>query len=283
MSASYGSYDFGAIIGNFDTNFGQGAGQLRRLPGMDGGWDDLLDEPAETPPGRVTFDFYLVAENRADMDALRDEAKALTSYGLQRLEYTSLDADIATRYCYARCVDVRAAENKGKHTDLHQPVTVTFEVPDARWYKDRYASFKFGDGTTFGDGALVGQGALRVECSGTSTQFSLVTDGNARTLVKVAITAGVGQSCENPKVRRIAAGVVVDEIAYTGVLSAGDELFFDGRRHYAALNAVSVWDDLRYTHPALCRLEPGANEVRVLFANSGDAAAARFWYRDVYR
>lgn len=283
MSASYGTYDFGAIIGNLDTNFGQGAGQMRRLPGMDGGWDDLLDEPAETPPGRVTFDFYLVTENRAEMDALRDEAKALTSYGLQRLEYTSLDDDIGTRYCYARCVDVRAAENKGKHTDLHQPVTVTFEVPDARWYKDRYTSFKFGDGTTFADGALVGQGALRIDCGGLNTQFSLITDGNARTLVKVAVTPGVGQSCENPRVRRIAAGVVADEIAYTGTLNAGDELFVDGARHYAAVNAVNAFNNLRYTHPAFFRLEPGVNEVRVLFDNSGDAAAVRFWYRDVFR
>lgn len=284
MSGSYGSYAFGEFVNAYDTNFAQGVAQTRRMPGVDGGWSDLGFGPAETPPGRLSIEFWLVAEAREDMDALRDEARALMSYGLQRLEYTSLDANIGTRYCYARALDVTPREMKAKHTDLFQRITAIFEVPEARWYKDRYNAVKVGDGTALDDGATVGSGALLVACSGLVTEFAALNGGNAITIPAISVMPGSGQSCENPKVQRIEAGLIADEIAYTGVIAAESELFCDGKREYAALDADNVFGpNFSYINPSLFRLQPGPNVIRVVFANSGDAAGVRLWYRDCFR
>lgn len=280
----FAGYDFGALIEDFDTNFGEGAPETRRLPGVDGGWSDLGDDAAPTPPGRVTFAFWLVADDRDEMDAKRNAVRALANLGLRRLEYTSLDEQIGTLYCYARAISPRLPEQKHRHTDLHQRVQMVFEVPDARWRQDKYTSWRLDGGFDLDDGKTVGEGALELAASGSSSVFTVTHDGNAVSVPAISIMPGEEESCQNPKVQRIRNGLIVDEVAYTGTLDAGNELFMDGKRQYAALNADSVFGNgFRYRHPALFRLEPGSNTVRVVFANAEDAATVRFWFQSVYR
>ncbi len=284
MSLIFGDYDFGALVDDFDGNFASGAAQTRRLPGVDGGWSDLDDDPADTPPGRLNLSLWLATEDRADMQALRDAIRGLGSLGLQRLEHEHLDPTIGTRYCYARVLDVQTPEKFARNTDLHQRVTVLFEVPDARWFKDAYVSWKLDDGFALDDGKKVGEGALLTNCAGLSTSFSVTNAGNAMALVKVSVMPPTGESCENPKVQRIYNGLIADEIAYRGVIAAEDELFVDGRRHYAALAGDSIFGpNFSWVHPAFFRLRPGANAIRVLFANAGDEADVRLWYRHTWR
>jgi len=280
----FGSYDFGDLIDEFDYNFADGAPQTRRIPGVDGGFSDLGDEAAETPPGSLTLGFWLVADTRSEMDALRDEVRALEGYGLQRFDYTSLDGALGTRHCFARVTSTRMSRIESKHTNLHQKVSLTFEVPDARWHQDHYTSWGLDDGFILSDGKTVGEGALETAVSGVETTFSVTQPGTALAIPAISVMPGVGESCENPKVQRIANGLVADEIAYTGTLSAGDELMVDGKRMYAALNGGNAFGpDFYYRYPSLFRLQPGPNLVRVRFANSGDAATIRFWFEKVYR
>lgn len=280
---TFGGYTI-EYVGDLSRNFATGAAQTRRMPGADGGFSDLDDDAAFTPPGRMNISFTLVAETRDEMDVKRDEVYALASLGLQRLEIESLDPAIGTRYAYARVVDVQIGERKDKHTDLMQPVQMIFEIPEARFYKDAYVSWRLDDGFACDDGKLVGEGALVTNCTGLSTSFSVTNDGNAVALVKVSVMPPVGESCENPKVQRIENGLVADEITYRGVIAAEDELFVDGRRHYAALAGDSVFGpNFSYAHPAMFRLKPGANSIRVLFANAGDEADVRLWFRHTYR
>lgn len=283
MILKFADYDFGELIEDFDTNFSEGAPETRRLPGSDGGWSDLGEGPAPTPPGRVTFSFWLVANNRSEMDAKRDAVRALAGLGLRRLEYTSLDEQIGTRYCYARATSPRLPEQKHRHTDLQQRVSMVFEVPEARWYQDHYTSWRLDDGFALDDGKTVGEGALELEASGQSSVFTITHNGNAISIPAISIMPGEGESCQNPRIRRIENGLTVDEVFYTGTLNAGDELFIDGRRQYAALNADSVFGNLKYKHADLFRLQPGTNTIRVIFANEGDAATVRLWFQNVYR
>ena len=77
--------------------------------------------------------------------------------------------------------------------------------------------------------------------------------------------------------------LVVDEVVYTGTLSAGDTLSINGKTGAITVNGSSDWANISYEHRDFLRLLPGENSIKVVFANAGDAATVTFYYRDSYR
>lgn len=273
-------------IAEFDDNFGDSVPHTQRLPGRDGGWSHDGDLPAATAIGTVTLGCWLVAPTRAAMDAQRDALLALSALGLQRLVVQPTDPATPERYCWARVNYVRMTERKDAHSDLWQKVQVVFQVPDPHWVTAGYGvDWQLGSGASVGELDLtLGRGAYLIHATGTLTAASLTHLGNTPALVAFSIQPQAAQSCQWPRLQRVVAGQVVDEVAYSGTLHAGDEWVVDGRRGLVTLNGASAFGaSLRYLHPSMMRVAAGVNSLQVRFANPSDAATVRIWFDHTYR
>lgn len=281
---SFGSYVFpnGGIVHNFSTNFGDGVVNAVRMPGMHGGFNE---DGIGTPPsaiGVVRFRFWLVANTRAQMDALRYAAKAMREMGMDKLVYQKTDLS-ANLFCMATVHNIQMQEQKGEHTDLWQPVDMIFHVPDPVWLGGAYGGYVFDGSYDFGDALSAGGGGLVQNLSGTTTNLTVTNNGNAMTKARLTIAPDTGQSCANPTVQRIVNGVVVDEVSWTGTLNYGDSLVIDGNRQVIQKNGANALANATYLHPDLIRLAAGSNSIKVLLNASGNAAKAYWIYYDAYR
>lgn len=285
MTIRFADYTF-SHIAELDDNFGDSVPQTQRLPGLDGGWSHDGDDPTPTTIGSVTLSCWLVAPTRAAMDTQRDALMRLVAMGLQRLVVQPTDPAADPRFCWARLNHIRMNERKDAHTDLWQKAQVIFHVPDPHWYTLGYGvDWQLGDGALLGDSGLeLGSGAFVINASTTLTSATLTHNGNATAIAAVSIQPPDGASCHNPRVQRVVDGQVVDEIAYSATLNAGDEWIVDARRGLALLNGESAFGTkLRYLHPSFLRLAPGDNSLQVRFADSSNAATVRVWFNHTYR
>lgn len=275
-------YTFPDTLQDYRDNFADVVPRTVRLPGMSGGFDQFGDDAAPGQIGKITQRLYLTADDREDMDALRDAVRRIKTWGTKLLWMQPTDPAEGERFCWARMNNVHMPKREQDHTDLFQPVTITWQVADPFWYT-RNNEAPFWGNFDWGDGSKWGGSATLQDVSGMTTTLATATnEGNAIALPRLTIYVRAGQTCTNPTIQRIVGAAVVDEVAYTGTLSAGDILEINCRGASVRLNLADAYDDLSYEHPDWMRLLPGENTLRVLLANAGEACkvAAR-WY-DTY-
>lgn len=278
---SFGSYTFDNLA-DFDCNFADTQPKTAQLPGMDGAWNLDGDAAASAPAGTVKVKWLLTAATRAGMDALRDAVRAMAYYGIDRLSYQPTDPAAAERWTWARVQSISMGQNKGEHTDLWQPVEITFLCPEPVWWVDTYVGWTWGSGN-FDEGQVWGADGYEIEASGTATTDTISQNGNTASIPQITVEPQIGDSCENPTIQRLIGATVVDEIAWTGTLNAGDILTIDGRAQAITVNGAPDWDNVSYDHPDFFRLLPGDNSIKIIFANVGDAATVTFYFQDSYR
>lgn len=271
----------------YSDNFRDLVPRTTRLPGLTGGFDELGEEPAPSEIGKVNFSFWLHTElegraGRVRMTRLRDAVNEMAAFGWKRLYMQPEDPDADERYCTARINSIQMSERADNRHDLSQRVSVVWQVPDPRWYTQGTEAWSWGDGTLW-SGAPWGGSATAQACSGTSTDITITTQGNAITYPRLIISCAAGQSAQNPTVQRlVGSGTVADEISYTGSLSAGDSLTINCRKSSVKLGAANAYDDFSFNYPDWLRLFPGENTLRVTLANSSDACSIRVLYYEAY-
>lgn len=281
--ARFGNYTF-TYVQSFSDNFATARVSHHVIAGMSGGFNNDGLYPPPSQLGRVNLEFMLVANDRADMETSRDAVKALYQSGLQKLVKQPTDSGDDERFCYAYVENIKIGEDKSKHTDLFQTVSISFIVPSPFWQATAYASFTLDDGKDLNDALTLGNGSRTVAASGILTTTTLTNNGNAPALVKLAITCGTGQTCAHPTIQRMKSAAIVDEIVYNGVMTAGQELFIDGARQFAHLDGSNIIGGLfEYKRIELMSLEPGANTIHIRFDNVSDAASVRFWFNHTWR
>jgi hypothetical protein len=292
---AFDDYTFPQTALTYNNNFGDAMPTTVKLAGMDGVWSEEGDEPAPRASGRVTISFtvdfetalrrhgYTSITDANIEDAMRlelDAIKKLHSKGLQRLTITS--GTQAARYCYAKVNNIPET-NKPVEGNVFIPIQVVFHVPNPIWLSGDYAGLKYGSGAgKYGAGLKYGAGALAVALSGLTTTTTITNNGNAIAVCKVVVATVAGQTALNPKVQRLKNGQAVDEISYTGTLTNGDAIKWDGRRHSIRLNGVDAWANASYQHPDMLRLEPGDNAIKVIMGGGGNAGTLRVWFNDTY-
>lgn len=297
---SFGSYTFPTTQSEFNTNFGDITTKTIRVPGMDGGFSQDGWGKGDSAIGRITFGFWLVAEDPDDMEAKRDAVLKLAGLGLQKLIYQPEDATAEQRWCWARVNYPTISQNfEDGANNLFQRVQMIFHVPDPRWYSDAGYSPQLADGSYTADGSLyVINGYLSNVVSNATKTFTVVNDGTHEVIPAVLIEPGAGASiATNPKIQRIVDGYAVDEVQVLGDLY-GHELAFDGKRQVAMWDGKRIFGsfeygrgafysvDFKYKHPAFLRLAPGSNTIKVTFDNlSGGAPTALvlMWFEDGWR
>src|SRR5690606_5797669 len=93
-----------------------------------------------------------------------------------------------------------------------------------------------------------------------------------------------GKSATNIRVQRRRQGVVMDEVRYTGTLSAGSVLEINCRAYSVTLNGSDGYSSaFGFETGAWFRLVAGiSNEIRVLMNNTTDEATIKFRYYEAY-
>jgi len=263
-------------------NFANVVPRTTRLPGADGGFDEFGRERAPGEIGNVQMIFWLYASSLPAMTAVLDELRAMTSWGTKRL-YKQPMGGGGDRWCEARLNSIDAPQNASDLPGKRQRVQLNFQVASPFWLNQGTEAFSWGDGTPWGDGIWGGSAAANA-VSGTDTSFTVTTSGNAISHPRITIECGGGQTASNIRIRRIVQGETVDEVAYAGTLTAGDELEINCRDLSVTLNGANAYDsDFTFQTASWFRLLPGANTIQVLMDNSGDAADVYFRYYEVFK
>jgi hypothetical protein len=275
-------YTFPEFQPQFAHNFANVVPATVRLPALSGGFDELGEAPAPSEIGRVTTSFVLTADSRSEMEAKRDAVKAMVGWGVGRLYVQPSDPALAQRWCTARVNNVGIPERPDEHTDLFQRVTVDWQVSDPRWYALGTETWKWGDGTPWGQSKW-GGAVPQVAASGLVTFFTITTLGSALTRPRITIACATGQTALNPKIQRGIGPTVVDEVAWTGTLNAGDSLEINCRGWTVKKNGADAYSSsFAFLHPDWMRLLPGLNALAVVLGNSGNACSVTLRYYEAF-
>jgi hypothetical protein len=283
-------YDFtqaGVYQTNFSSNFGNKREMTRTLPYMDGNFRELGVNTSPSEAGNIQVTGRIRSATREGMTALRRDLERIKGMGLKKLYALDSDPALPKLYTWAEG-QVRMPQDRAGHSDLFQDFTLTFLCPDPYWYKEGNPSGGFDQlGLNFfmGISKLGGEtgGGFSLAATGELSEASATNNGNAPTVARISIRCSPTESCENPIVQRIVNGQVYDYVSYAGTLSNGDELIVDSRGHSVKLNGENAYGtSFDFKHPRMIRLEPGANLIRVLFANATDAARVTLTFEDAY-
>lgn len=272
-------YTFPGHEQKFSTNFAEVVPSIKRLPGMDGGFDLYGLGRAPAAVGRVQLSLTLVSATRSGMDTLRDAIKVMRGWGVQPLYMQPTNPAAVERWCFARVLDIAMPEERGRHSDLWQKVQITWQVSDPAWLTPGnsnalWSEFNWGSGTWGG-----GTGTT-ITGSGTIT---LTNNGNLPTPVDLTLRPTTGNAATDPIIRRVVGGVAVEELTWTGRLTDADTLNIRASSQSVYLNGVDAYDS-RFSALTTdwLRVEPGSNAIQIRLTNPTDVISASLRYLERY-
>jgi hypothetical protein len=272
-------YTFPGHEQKLSTNFAEIVPSVKRLPGMDGGYDAYGLSRAPAAVGKVQLSFTLVSATRTGMDTLRDALKIMRGWGVLPLYLQPTNPASAERWCWARVIDISMPEDRGRHSDLWQKVQITWQVSDPAWLTAGNSNALWGD-FNWGSGTWGGGSGTTITGSGTIT---LTNNGNLPTPVDIAIRPTSGNVATDPIIRRIVGGAAVDQLSWTGTLTAADTLNIRASSQSVYLNAVDAYDS-RFSALTTDWLlaEPGSNTIQIILTNPTDVVSASLRYLERY-
>jgi hypothetical protein len=247
-------------VESFSDNFADLAPTTTRTLGLSGGFDVYGSEVAPSSVGVVRVSLT-VDTARDSMQGTLDTLRKIADRGLEKLYYQP-QGSLTERWCYARIQNIQHTHRGDDYLSLVR-VQVIFQVPDPFWYEDETTTSQ--------------------ACTGSSTDITVTNNGNATALAKIKISCGAGETAENPRIRRIVDGNTVDEVEYSGTVSATEELIIDAQSKAVTLDGSNAYEGNPADHPDWFRLLPGSNTVRVVFTNGGDAATVYVYHYDTFR
>lgn len=245
----------------FDWDFSTMQTMVANLPGAHGGYDQHHADEDRARVGTVKVEFTIEADDSDAMQYYLDQVTKLPYLGRQKLYYQP-QGNYTERWCRARVksLDMGLAADMSLHV---QKVKLTFEVPDPCWRHTEESQ--------------------AIAASGTSTTATITNTGNAVALAKVVFSCAAGQTAEDPTVQRIVSGVAVDEMKWTGTMIAGDSVTMDATAKSCLDGSTGDYANFSFTHPDWFRLLPGANAIKVVMTNVGDAATVTVYWSDTFR
>ena len=271
-------------------NFRDLVQQATRLPGLSGGVNEYGTGPSPRAIGNVQAVMWLLAdeslppdEQAKQIQALKSDVATMSSYGVKRLYKQPADATEDERYCEASISSISYTETSAEQPHARLRVQVNWQVTNPRWYSQGTEAPAWGDGTNWGGGLAWGGTAPTYNISGTSTDITITPQGNAETFPRLILQCGAAQTATNIRIQRILNGGVVDQVRYAGTLGNNDRLVIHTRANSVTKNGISHYtSDFTYNNAGWFRLQPGANTIKVLMDNAGDACDLEFRYYEAY-
>lgn len=271
-------------------NFRDLVQQATRLPGLSGGVNEHGIGASPRSVGNVQAVFWLIAdehltpeEQAQQMESLKSDVARMSSFGVKRLYKQPGDTSLDERYCEASISNISYTETSSEQPHARLRVQVNWQVTNPRWYSQGTEAPSWGDGSSWGTGTSWGGTAPAYSASGTQTDITVTTSGNAETYPRIIIECGASQTAENIRIQRFVNGSVVDQVAYGGVLGNNDRLVINTRANSVTLNSVSHYtSDFTYNSAGWFKLQSGDNIIRILMDNAGDACDVEFRYYEAY-
>lgn len=279
-------YTFPVYENRIDARSQNVSASSQQLPGASGGFPGLGFGPKPLQPKTFTVNFTIRVEQRRLMTPQLDAVNAIAGWGVQRL-YVIDDAG-EERWINCEVQRIQNAQNVNTHSDLHQPVAITFIAHDPHWYKQGTENPIWGGGSLWGGGAVWGGASVPQVCTGLQTDFTVTHNGTGFARPRIFITVADGDTASDIRVQRIVGGSVVDQVRYTGALSpsGGDNVVkIDCRALTATLDNADIFSSTLWGIPTNLwwfRLPEGDNSIRVLMTNSGDECTVEMKYYDTY-
>lgn len=264
-------------------NFRNVVPRTSRLPGLDGGYDELGSAAAPSEVGNIQLTFWLHGRNLNDMNQKKRDLGRMKAFGVQRLYKQPVDPEATELYCDARINSIDYNENASARPFERLQVTINWQVASPYWLAQGTESATWGGGVSWGGGALWGGGAAGQVVSGTQTDFVITPQGNASTFPRIEIATGASETAQNVTVQRLVGSLVVDEVKYTATLNNSQSLLINCRALSVTLDGANAYGDTYdFQNAGWFRLLPGANNIRVVMANASDAATIYFRYLERY-
>lgn len=258
-------------------NFGELVTRTGRLPGADGGFDELGDERGLQEIGNVSAEFWLHFTGKTDATNQRDAFLEMADFGVGRLYMQPTDAGDSERFVWARVNNINIPFNVQEVPHKRLRAQISFQCSDPGWLGAGNQTL-WGGGSTWAGGAKWGGTPTAV--SGLSTTLTWTNNGNTYIQPKIALHPDVGDTCTDPIIRRVVDGAVVDEVRYIGTLTNADQLVINCRKMSVRLNGVALYtNQFSFKSASWLKLLPGANSIQIKLASAGDAVDVMAqWY-----
>lgn len=274
MIQSFGTFDLTApwvVVTSLYDTFADLVPRTVRLPGADGGFDTIGDGAAPQAIGVIRAEVTVIAPDAATMRGYRQNVRAMAAAGVQTLVRANGD------WCRARVSNIVSSQHTGRHTDLFQPMQITWQAADPAWTRQGTEAWAWGDGTPWGSAAWGGT-APAIPLTGTTTSHTETVPGTLPTAPRMVLTPGAGNTLTDPVIQRLVNGAVVDEVGYSGTLTNGQRLTVDCRRLAVLVDTTDAYADFNYRRGGWFRLQPGQNAIRVVCGSPTDSGTLRLRY-----
>lgn len=284
FKAAGNTYTFPTTHGDqeYHDNFKEVVARATRLPGADGGVDEYGSGRAPSAIGNVQFGIVLESATREGMQTLRDALAQMTQWGVGQLYFQPTDPAATVRWANARVNNINAGEERHKHTDLFQPVRLSFQCSEPYWLTK--GNQKLWDSTNIWNSAIKwDDDSVSAFTSVTgSGSLTVTTSGSAFTHARFVAMVTGATAFNQLRVERVVNGGVVDQVVYNGPLVQNDVIEIDPRRQWCVVNGADKTARLDFRFPDWLRLLPGSNSIVVTLDDATAAISANVYYYDRY-
>jgi hypothetical protein len=219
------------------------------------------------------------------MDAKREAIRGLYEQGYAKLYRTVGYSDLE-QWCDCILTDVQYTENESNHTYIFQDVTLTWFAPDPVWESDDASSLGVWEVSTTDtwevSSSETWEEGNNTSFAGVNTAVDINNAGSAIAFPVITVTATA--TITNLIIERTTTLGVVDQITYTGTLSADDVLIIDCTQDQRSvtLNGSSAYDDTSFLRLRWFQLESGVNTIAVKADNAPATGVVDFAYKARY-
>jgi hypothetical protein len=269
------------------VNFSKVDSKVTRVTGFDGGIDEYRLGRSPLAVGQVDVSLFLQAETPEEMTEKRDAVAVISSWGTLPLLMAPYDSAKGMRFCWARCINVSMPEDANMGTEHLQPVTISFQVADPRWYHDPYL-FWIGEGdeVTLDAGTYLGSergGYVLTD----DDEIEIIYQGKVPTpLVLVfdnqLLNPGITGPWEVTHTDQY--GNILNQWEWVGTMGTNAQFTMDAGRLIFKTSAptdVAQWSNINITRgTGFIWLQPGYNKLHVV-GTTADVAMF-IYYSDAF-
>ena len=271
-------YTFPRTEVNYRDNFGELVTFTGRMPGADGGFDELGFSRSLHEVGTVQAEFWLHYNTLSEASSKLEDLQEMANWGKQLLFMQPSDISLDTRWTWARLDNIYAPENVRDLPHKRLRVKVTFQCADPFWYGA--GNQELWNGSRDFNGAIDWDGTGLTTITGSGT-LTVAPGGNQYTHARFVAQVTGAQTFNELLIRRVVSNRVVDQMIYQGTLVQDDVIEIDPRRNWVIVNGEDKISRFNYTFPDWMRLEPGSNSLTVSLDESTAeiSAAVRYYER----
>ena len=249
---SFGAFDFTAHLKtatsvdhvnqrDVDDNFGEVIPIMTRLPATDGAFDQYGTGVAPQAPGVVRVTLWIVARHVSFMHMIRSAIARMSGYGLVTLRRQALNGMVVECQARIRRPDWPRDSTQAAHRQLR--VGLEWAVPSPGWLAPTAMQL---DHNNLANGDSI----------------SVSVDGEKHARPRIRITRAGNTNVTRVDIQRQVAGVMVDQITYTGTIDSNDTVWIDVGRRTVEENGVDAFADFNAESGAWLMLD--ANAVNTL-------------------